>query len=143
MEQIEFYCAFCGDSLRAPPDSAGAPIRCPACHSLGSVPLKPVQSEEAADGSKVFSSELLSIEIRFRCGACRQKLQVSMQSAGKILNCPACRALVKAPKWPGALAQRHAADSPTSYLAELTLQEVELLSAVPDEDERKTAGNRS
>jgi hypothetical protein len=110
---------------------------------LGSVPLKPVQNEEAADGAKVFVSELLSIEMRFRCGACRQKLQVSMQWAGTILSCPVCRALTKAPNLPGAVAQLHASEFPTAYLAQLTLQEVALLSAVPDEEERETRSHRS
>jgi DNA-directed RNA polymerase subunit RPC12/RpoP len=137
MEQIEFYCAVCGGTLPASPDSTGVPITCPACSSRDPVPIEPVQNAEAADGSKVFVSQLLSIEMRFRCGACRQKLQVDVQWAGMILDCPLCRALTKVPKWSGAAAQSDASESPTGYVAQLTLQEVEFLSAVPFENERE------
>jgi DNA-directed RNA polymerase subunit RPC12/RpoP len=133
MEQIEFYCAVCGDTLPASPDSAEVPKTCPACSSLAPVAIESVQNAEAADGSEVFVSELLSIEIRFRCGACRQKFQVDVQWAGMILDCPLCRALTKVPKWSGAPAQSDGSDGSAGYLAQLTQQEVEFLSAVLDE----------
>lgn len=138
MEQIESYCAVCGGTLPSRPEATGEPITCPACSSLASVPLEQVQNEEMGDGSKVFVSQLLSIEMRFCCGACRQKLQVDVQWAGMILDCPLCRALMKVPNWSGAAAQGEASEAPAAYPAQLTLQEVEFLSAVPDENERET-----
>lgn len=105
--------------------------------------MKGVNEEERTGGAKVFVSKLLSFEIRFRCGACNQKLQVNMRWAGMILDCPVCRALTKVPESSGAIAQSHAAPRPTDYLAQLTRQEVELLSAVPDDDESERRSVRS
>ena len=67
--------------------------------SLAEVRAEFVKRLEAGEGSGSMpeSAEVLSIDIRFQCGSCPQRIQLDARSQGATLNCPGCSAAMSAP----------------------------------------------
>jgi len=127
MQQIETYCAICGDILRGTP---GAPP--PRCRCSTTLSVAPPPNERSLPDVPVFESELLSVEIRFRCGGCQQKLQVDAQCEGMTVACPTCQALTWVPKWQRAAESAEEARPAHDSFEQLTIQEIEFLSGVDE-----------
>ena len=132
MDDIFFFCAVCGGRLRASCENAGGLQECPSCQCVVPIPGYPARPGHSAGCAELFSTRILSIEIAFRCDACRIKLQIDARWQGMILACPACHAEMKVPSWSGApppMSRRQRPSRPVAHLARLTAQEFEFLSS--------------
>jgi hypothetical protein len=92
--------------------------------------VAPPPNERSLPDVPVFDSELLSVEIRFKCGGCQQKLQVDAQCEGMTVACPTCQALTWVPKWQNHGRSAEEATPAHESFAQLTTQEIEFLSGV-------------
>lgn len=133
MEDFEFFCVICGQSLCASLDLAGGVGECPTCLSMVPIPGYGSQTREAGWSTDAVSPEILSIEIVYRCEACGKPLQVDARWQGILHDCPECAAETRVPKWSGALGNSSKPSSPpASHPAHLTADEVEFLTCLTD-----------
>lgn len=86
---IRVACSTCGKRMKVKDRLAGKKVRCPAC---GEVFRIPKDGGEAARETAPTPPD----KIKFRC-ACRQKLRVSAERAGRHILCPHCSRRVSVP----------------------------------------------
>ncbi len=92
---IAVRCA-CGKSINAPDQLAGKKAKCPACGEALSIPAAAGASQGAAPKAASSSSGAeRPIYVTCECG---KKFTAPAKLAGKSVQCPTCRQLVKLPK---------------------------------------------
>jgi DNA-directed RNA polymerase subunit RPC12/RpoP len=131
MEDIEFFCVICGQSLCASLELAGTVGECPMCLSMVPIPGYGSQAGKIGGGDDAASQRILSIEIVYRCDACGKPLQVDARWQGTAHDCPACSAETRVPRWTGSpQALSKPTGPPAAYPAHLTAAEVEFLTSM-------------
>ena len=137
MEDFEFFCVFCGQSLCASLDLAGTIGECPTCLSMVPIPRGGSPGSELALEGVAHCPEILSIEIVYRCEHCRKPLQVDARWQGLTHDCPACAVETRIPRWSGAAPDRsQPGGSPRAHPAHLTPDEVEFLTTLSGTEQR-------
>jgi hypothetical protein len=144
MDEIQFYCAICGEGLRVKAKSAGGFCDCPRCQRVIPIPGYPGRPGYPAECGPVFSPLILGIEIKFFCESCGSKLRVDARYQGQSFPCAVCQEPTKIPEWGGrtpplneGLADR------TAPAVRLSADEREFLSApLEDRGEALVTANR-
>ena len=77
---------------------------------------------EFAEALGVLPEGVLSLEVKFRCGACGCKLLADARFEGRRLACPECREEVQVPIW----------SRRSSQPGHLTAAEIDFLSGSPE-----------
>lgn len=94
---IAVRCA-CGKSINAPDQLAGKKAKCPSCGAALSIPdgaSAKQSASKATTGGPTSAAKELPIYVTCECG---KKLTAPAKMAGKSVQCPTCRQLVKIPK---------------------------------------------
>ncbi len=122
---VQFTCASCAKTFKAPENLAGKRVACPSCKTIGLVPTSPADPLQAAvqraaqSGPKPASTpkvesadqaieDLLADErkqreaarqtlIKFDCDFCSEPIEVTADLAGKRQPCPSCSRIVQVP----------------------------------------------
>ena len=137
MEDFEFFCVLCGQSLCASLDLAGTVGECPTCLSMVPIPRAGSQAGELPLEPVAPCPEILSIEIVYRCEHCHKPLQVDARWQGLTHNCPACAAETRIPRWSDAPPDpAQPGDTPRAHPAHLTPDEVEFLTTLNGMEQR-------
>jgi DNA-directed RNA polymerase subunit RPC12/RpoP len=128
MSAIEFHCVLCGEKMRAEPAFAGAVADCPACSRRVPVPGFPSGGSHG-DCLPVYAAGILSLDVNFRCPACRANLVIDARWEGRSVDCPACKTPLTVPLWSRIpLSRSETKPSP----ATLSEAEIHFLSADPE-----------
>jgi DNA-directed RNA polymerase subunit RPC12/RpoP len=98
MSSISFFCAVCGEALRAHSSFAGRVQECTRCERVVPVPGFPAVPGLSGCTS-VYPPDVLSMDLVFLCAACNVRLVVDARWEGRQLECPQCQAPVRVPWW--------------------------------------------
>lgn len=92
---IPVRCA-CGKSIAAPDNLAGRTVKCPACSKPLEIPGKsPAEDQTKPTASSQPSKAAPPLYLTCECG---RKVTAPANLAGKAVQCPTCRQLIKVPK---------------------------------------------
>src|SRR5215212_2137360 len=115
MSSVSFYCAVCGEALKAPASHAGSVTACSRCSRSVPVPGFPAQS--GFGFPPVYPPEILSMDVTFACRGCKTHLVVDARWEGHEVDCPRCDCGITVPLWSG----RAVDDSPPARAPKVTL----------------------
>ena len=93
MGEIPFYCVFCG--IRIDADPKHKVYECPNC--LHFTPVPPVSGRQSSLWPETYPSDIISVEIKFPCPECDERLIVDARNAGKAGYCPLCSTEIQCP----------------------------------------------
>ena len=83
----------------------------------------------SAGCAPVFSPEILSVALKFRCTRCVDVLCVEVRWEGHEIRCPKCNMRLKVPRWSQPLGPAETAtETPKTGVARLSPEEIEFLS---------------
>ena len=122
---VQFTCASCAKTFKAPDNLAGKRVACPSCKTIGQVPANPADPLQAAvqragqsvskgaaqakpESADQAIEDLLADErkqreaarqtlIKFDCDFCSEPIEVTADLAGKRQPCPSCSRIVQVP----------------------------------------------
>ena len=101
MPHYRFYCVICGTSMKAAADSTSDVVECPGCARTVPVPSLASLSGKVADCVPVFPPEVLDLEVKFLCTACKNRLRAGARWEGRSVACPVCQEKTRVPRWSG------------------------------------------
>jgi DNA-directed RNA polymerase subunit RPC12/RpoP len=102
MPTIRFFCVICGTALRGTSDALENVIECHGCARHVPVP-KPVDVATRGTGcTHAFPTEVLALEVKFLCTACRSPLRADARWEGRSVVCPVCGNKAAVPRWSNA-----------------------------------------
>jgi DNA-directed RNA polymerase subunit RPC12/RpoP len=56
-------------------------------------------SRRPAGSPHVFPPDVLAVEVKFLCGACKNKLRADARWEGRSIKCPVCSEKARVPRW--------------------------------------------
>jgi|ERR1700677_722144 len=126
MSEIHFYCVFCGAGIDA--DSGREVRECPKCRRFTPVPAAP--GVRPPSWGKTYPSGIFSVDIKFPCPECGERLAVDARYAGDPGICPRCSAKFQCPQLPFSTAPAAKADAPKEAgpRIHLSREEIDFLS---------------
>ena len=132
MTETRFFCAVCGTALKAAAESPDNLVECHSCSHVVPVPNR-VKTGRTPGCAHVFPPDVLAVEVKFRCGSCKNKLRVDGRWEGRSVKCPQCGARLTVPRWSGTPGDDapplRGASSPNAIpTTQLSTAEVEFLS---------------
>jgi len=95
MNEVHFYCVFCGSPMKAGDDFQTDVRECARCFRV--VPVPPGPAGVSSQWPQVYPADIIAIEIKFPCTQCGSKLEVDAREAGATVYCPICTSEIKAP----------------------------------------------
>lgn len=99
MPHYRFYCVICGNAMKASLDSTDDVVECPTCARVVPVPKLAPLAGQHADCVPVFPQEVLSLEVKFLCTACNNRLRADARWEGRAVTCPVCTEKTRVPRW--------------------------------------------
>jgi hypothetical protein len=98
MSEIHFYCVYCGEGMRAAMELAGAAVECGKCRREAPAPGCALGVGETLSA---LPTEVLGLDVTFRCQGCERKLVIDARWEGVAVECPVCKSSVTVPRWSG------------------------------------------
>ena len=99
MPTIQFFCVICGTALHAKTDARDDVIECPSCARHVPVPRLLKMQGGDAGCAPVLAPEVLALEVKFLCAACRSPLRADARWEGRDVTCPVCKDTTRIPQW--------------------------------------------
>ena len=99
MPLFRFYCVICGTSMKAPAETTDDIIECPNCARVVPVPRFTSLSGQMTGCGPAFPPEVLDLEVKFLCTACKSRLRADARWEGRGIVCPVCAEKVRVPRW--------------------------------------------
>ena len=95
MDDIHFYCVFCGAGLDADAEHAGKLCECPGCLRL--TPAPAATNVRPKEWAITYPLEVFSVDVKFPCSKCGARLGADAKSAGSPVYCPVCKSIIHCP----------------------------------------------
>ena len=95
MNTVHFYCVLCGSPMNAGADLAGNVCECPRCSRMVPVPA-PIDSKSMT-WPPTWPQDIISVEIKFPCPECKNRLEADARWAGAPVHCPECKEIIRVP----------------------------------------------
>jgi hypothetical protein len=129
MNEIHFYCLFCGAGIDSKP---GLNVcECPKCTRFTPVPIA---AGIFSPHVETYPPDIISVEVKFPCPECGKRLEMDAWSAGKAGFCPLCSTEIQCPSLSFLIVSRpETAQAPKANAARIPLihlsrEEIEFLS---------------
>src|SRR5471030_1717752 len=91
MPTIRFFCVICGTALQGNTDANDDVIECHSCARQVPVPRLANLPDRTAGCAPAFPPDVLALEVKFLCTACRSPLRADARWEGRHVVCPVCK----------------------------------------------------
>ncbi len=95
MNEVHFYCVFCGKGIDADSARDRRTFRCPGCSRTTPVPAAGDLKSSWEEG---YVFDLFAMDVKFPCPECGGRLAMDAKASGRAGTCPLCRKPIRCPR---------------------------------------------
>ena len=95
MNEVHFYCVFCGKGIDADPTRNLRTLRCAGCSRATPVPSAAGLKSSWEEG---YVFDLFAMDVKFPCPECGGRLAMDASASGRAGTCPICRKPITCPR---------------------------------------------
>jgi len=130
MPTNQFFCVICGAALQTPEDATADVMKCHACARQVPVPRLVNAIGRDTGCPPAFAPEVLALEVKFLCTACRSPLRADARWEERRVVCPVCGDKISVPRWSNAPRWPAPDETPPAIpmTARLSADEIDFLS---------------
>ena len=126
----QFFCVICGTALQTTNDTIADIVRCHACARQVPSPGLVDVTGRGTGCPPAFAPEVLALDVKFLCTACRSPLRADARWEERRVVCPVCGDKISVPRWSNAPRWPSPGETPPAIpmAATLSADEIDFLS---------------